>query len=268
MKVALLVIDPQHDFCDPSGSLFVPGADADMQRLATMVDRVGGKLHAIKTTLDSHHLVDIAHPLWWKDQAGNHPGFFTIITLADIDAGLWTTTKPWMFKRSREYVQSLETNGRYQLCIWPPHCLIGSPGQNVYAPLYDSYRRWEDQFNNVDYVTKGSNIWTEHYSAVKAEVPDPGDQSTQINSVLMKDLQQYDLLGVAGEAGSHCLLNTVVDIVNHIGDPSYVKKLCLLTDATSPVISPFVDFPALQDSFIKDMVAQGMQTATTTDWLT
>lgn len=32
MKVHLLVIDPQKDFCNPNGSLFVTGADKDMDR--------------------------------------------------------------------------------------------------------------------------------------------------------------------------------------------------------------------------------------------
>ena len=60
MNIQLLIIDPQNDFCDPKGSLFVPGADGDMTRLATMIDRISPKLADIHVTLDSHHLVDIA----------------------------------------------------------------------------------------------------------------------------------------------------------------------------------------------------------------
>ena len=44
---------------------------------------------------------------------------------------------------------------------------------------------------------------------------------------------EADLIFVAGEAGSHCLANTVRDIANNFGDDTYVKKLVLLTDATS-----------------------------------
>lgn len=32
-KIALLIIDGQYDFCNPQGSLFVLGADADMIRV-------------------------------------------------------------------------------------------------------------------------------------------------------------------------------------------------------------------------------------------
>ena len=43
MDVRLIGIDWQNDFCDPKGSLFVPGADEDTIRCATMVKRLGKK---------------------------------------------------------------------------------------------------------------------------------------------------------------------------------------------------------------------------------
>ena len=71
MNVHCLIIDPQNDFCDPEkGSLYVPGADEDMMRLAKMVDRLRDKLTDIHVTLDSHHTVDIAHPVFWIDGSG------------------------------------------------------------------------------------------------------------------------------------------------------------------------------------------------------
>jgi nicotinamidase-related amidase len=42
-KLHLLIIDPQRDFCDPNGTLAVPGADADMKRLSDMINRIGDK---------------------------------------------------------------------------------------------------------------------------------------------------------------------------------------------------------------------------------
>ena len=44
LNIQLLIIDPQNDFCDPNGALFVPGADEDMKRLASMVMRLRGRL--------------------------------------------------------------------------------------------------------------------------------------------------------------------------------------------------------------------------------
>lgn len=264
LNVHLLIIDPQSDFCEPDGSLFVPGADDDMRRLATFVNRTADKITDIHVTLDSHHPVDIAHPVWWKDRDGNHPAPFTIITAADVKAGDWRTSQPSVSARSVAYVEQLEVNGRYPLCIWPPHCLIGSDGYKVFPELFTALQQWEiSHFSTVDYVTKGSNPFTEHYSAVHADVPDPKDPSTQLNSRLIDTLEKADQVLIAGEAGSHCLANTTRDIVNNFGNPDYVKKLVLLEDATSPVPS----FEGLQDDFIKDMKKLGMQVTTTTEWM-
>ena len=264
MKVHGLIIDPQEDFCNPdTGTLYVPGAGADMTRLAGMLRRIGSKLDDIHVTLDSHHYVDIAHPIWWKDSTGRNPDPFTIITLSDLDAGRWTTTQPVMYRRSRDYVEALERNGKYPLCVWPYHCLIGSTGHAVMPELFSALKEWEGDFASVDYVTKGSNMWTEHYSAVKADVPDPADPSTQINTSLVKTLLEADLVFVAGEAGSHCLANTVRDIAESFGDDRYIEKLVLITDATSPVPG----FETLQNDFIAEMTARGMRTATTATFL-
>ena len=62
-KIHMLLIDPQVDFCDPSGALYVTGADEDMKRLAKMLERIDGKLDDIHVTLDCHYFVDVAHPI-------------------------------------------------------------------------------------------------------------------------------------------------------------------------------------------------------------
>ena len=79
MNIQLLVIDPQKDFCDPTGALYVKGAEKDMERLAAMVDKNGDKIDDIRVTLDSHQKIHIAHPICWQDAKGNHPAPFTII---------------------------------------------------------------------------------------------------------------------------------------------------------------------------------------------
>ena len=265
MRVEGLIIDPQVDFSDPQkGALYVRGAEEDTRRLAAMVRRLGDRVDDYHVTLDSHRIVDVAHPLFWKDSAGNHPAPFTIISLADIDAGRWTTTNPGFFRRAHDYVKTLDKGGRYPLCIWPYHCLIGSEGHNIMPELLAALNDWErDNFALLDIVTKGSNIFTEHYSAVKADVPDPQDPTTQINKALIKTLMECDLVFIAGQALSHCVANTVRDIATEFGDDSYVKKLVLLTDASSSVTG----FENLGDDFVREMTGRGMQTATTTDFL-
>src|SRR3989337_603023 len=117
-RVDLVIIDPQHDFCDPSGALYVKGADKDMERLTVLIKRVANKLSNIAVTLDSHHLLDLAHPGFWRDAKGNPPNPFTIISSSDILQGRWTPFQPSLTKRMLDYVKALENGGRYPLCIW------------------------------------------------------------------------------------------------------------------------------------------------------
>ena len=272
-RIDLLIIDPQVDFCDPKGALYVPGAENDMARLASMIDRFGSKIKNIHVTLDCHHLYDIAHPGFWRNSAGENPEPFTIISHKDIVDGIWFPAFASLpgYPNAREYVKSytktLEDSGRYPLCIWPPHCLIGSEGNAIVPELFAALVRWEqDNRNNVNYVSKGSTITTEHYSAVKAEVPDPNVPDTQLNTRFIQTIMNADKILSAGEAGSHCYKNTVEDIADGFGNDDHIKKIIMLTDAVSPVVSPFVDFPAIQDAFIADMKNRGMQTAVTTDF--
>ena len=264
MRVHGLIIDPQEDFCNPTnGTLYVGGAEHDMERLATLVRRIGAEVEAFHVTLDSHHTLDIAHPIWWKDPDGAHPAPFTIITLAEIDAGRWRTSDPAAHVRSREYVRLLEAHGRYPLCIWPYHCLIGTPGHAVAPDLRAALQEWEKaRLRPVDFVHKGSNIWTEHYSAIQADVPDPADPSTQTNRALVASLAEADLIFVAGEASSHCVANTVRDLAAAFGDDRQLAKVVLLTDATAPVPG----FEAYAEAFLAEMLPRGLRTATTQDF--
>lgn len=294
MRVELMVIDPQNDFCVPTdhcgnkGTLVVPGADKDMIRTAAMIRRLGGKLDDIHVTLDSHRPIDISHPTWWKRVGdGAKPAPFTILGIhpdgkrivkVDFSTGApvptdeeYTTFMPSFMhkngptgKGSFGYLAALAAGGKYPHVIWPEHCIIGSWGHNVVPELHDALCAWErDQFAMVGYVTKGSNPWTEHFSGVSAEVPDPSDPDTQINTRLIQTLEDADIIAVAGEALSHCVASTVRGIAGCFSEPRYVEKIVLLTDASSNVAG----FDFLGDAFMKDMTAKGMKTSTTVDFL-
>jgi len=262
-KAILLVIDPQVDFCDPKGNLYVNGADKDMERLAAMVDAHADKIERVNVTLDSHSYVHIAHPIFWVDSKGNHPSPFTVITEADVSGGVWKTTNPQMQDWASNYVKTLKANSRYALCVWPPHCLIGSVGATVSPVLFDSLIKWESKFRKVNYVPKGSNIFTEHYSAVKADVEYPGDPTTMLNTQLISMLKTgHDIL-ICGQALDFCVANTIRDIASEF-DASEVSKFVLLEDATSPVSAPGLEH--LAKEFVDEMVQKGMRISTTTTY--
>lgn len=264
-KIDLVIIDPQYDFCNPSGALYVKGAEKDMERLATLINRIYPKLDNIHVTLDCHHLMDLAHPDFWVDSVGQNPAPFTVITSADIKNGKYRPSVPSadILKRMIRYVESLEKSGRYPFVIWPPHCLIGTEGATVVPEVMKALNRWAKGQAKIDFITKGSNIFTEHYSAVRAEVPDPQDPGTMINTCFIESLMNCDEIAIAGETGSHCLKNTVEDIVSEFKDDAFIKKFVLLEGCFSPVPT----FEKLQDDFVKAMMRRGMRMCRAKDYL-
>ena len=170
----LLIIDPQNDFCNPKGNLYVPGAEQDIARLADMIVRIKDKIDNIHVTLDSHRKVDISHPIWWMDANGDHPAPFTLISVADVETGIWTATMPAFRERSLEYLRALDAAGKYPHTIWPEHCLIGDEGHNVAPELAAAIHEWEGRFTHADFVTKGSNPLDRAFFGCKSRSAGPG----------------------------------------------------------------------------------------------
>ncbi len=258
MNTQLLIIDPQVDFHDlPGSALPVQGASADAARLAELINRKQRSISDIHITLDTHQLLDVAHPMMWVGSNGKRPDPFTIITAEDVRKGVWRAYNPAFQSRLQSYVDQLEANGRYPLCIWPPHTLVGTPGHNVVAPVLEAVSAWESKRSRrSNFVTKGHNPWTEHYSAVMADVPDASDPTTQLNTDLIKMLEQADVILLSGQALSHCVANTVRDIANNFGEEN-IRKMVLVEDTSSPVGG----FENLADDFMREMKGRGMQTA-------
>jgi nicotinamidase-related amidase len=245
----------------------VGGADGDMQRLAEVIRKGGKKIDDISVTMDSHRAIHIAHGDFWRDDAGNQPGPFTIIAEADVIGKnpKWHTYNPGDQKWAEKYVQALAKKGRNPLCIWPKHCVWGSHGWQLYPVFQEALQAWaEKEYAIVNVCFKGYNYRTEWYSAVAADVQDPEDASTGLNADFVDRFADADLFVVTGEALSHCVLWTFTDIVERLGD-KFIKKCLLLTDCTSPVGVPM--FVQAAEAFVKKYQALGMQTATAAEFL-
>ncbi|MCX6755034.1 MAG: hypothetical protein NT068_00635 [Candidatus Nomurabacteria bacterium] len=274
VKIHLVVIDPQKDFMDlPGSALPVTGANEDMNRLATFIKKHGHRLDDIHVTLDTHQIIDIAHPSWWKDAQGKMVAPFTLITASDIKAGIYTPRDPGQLKRSLEYAEALEKTGKYMLFIWPEHCLVGTWGHGIQENLSNALLEWQrKEYAMVDFVMKGTNPFTEHYGGLLAEVEDGIDPSTQLNTILIETLQKADIILIAGEALSHCVKETIDQIANNIG-ADHIAKIKILTDATSPVPQSFEpgtnqptspDFPAIAQAWLTEIQKRGVEVTTTT----
>ena len=234
-KNALLIIDAQVDFCDPkNGALFVPGAVEDNKRLASFILSNLDEIDYMAATLDSHHLIDIAHPHFWKDKDGKSPNPFTVISAQDVRDGKWTS-KFYAPQQVLKYLDDLQAQGEFVHVIWPAHCLIGSAGHAIDGIVFDAIKAFDAEKGAAGcvFVTKGTHPLTEHFGAFRAQVPIPNNPSTEVNFSLLKVLAEYDNVYLAGQAKSHCVANTLKQALQY--QPDLAKKFIVLEDCMSSV---------------------------------
>jgi nicotinamidase-related amidase len=231
-KNALLIIDAQYDFCNPNGSLFVPGAEEDNKRLSNFILNNVDEIDYMATTLDSHHLNDIAHPSFWKDKNGKNPNPFSVISAKDVRDGNWTP-RFYSPQRVLQYLDALESQGEFPHVIWPAHCLIGSKGHSIDDIIFDAIKSYEYKGKTCQKVTKGTHPLTEHFGAFCAQVPIAGVPETDVRMDLLKTLAEYENIYLAGQAKSHCVATTLKQAIKFV--PDLAKKFIILEDCMSSV---------------------------------
>ena len=259
-RIRLLVIDPQNDFMDVDGAaLPVPGASADMARLAGFVDTMAAQIDDIVVTLDSHASVGIERTSFWLDGQGAPVAPFTPITAAELAAGQYRPRHARRADEALAYLKALEDGGERTLVVWPVHCVLGTWGHNIVPVLADRIAAWEMASGQTcDKVLKGLNPMTEQYSAFRAEVPRADDPRTALNTGLLRRLAGGDaLLVVAGEALSHCVAASGQDMLAGM-DATRLRNTVFLTDCMSPVTG----FADAATDFLQQLRAHGVRTQT------
>lgn len=237
MPIKLLLIDPQNDFCDlPGAALPVPGADADMRRLAGLMSTARPHVTDVIVTLDSHASIGIERPPFWETGDGGPVAPFTVITEEDVRSGKFRPRDRALQGEVLGYLRALEQGGRYQLMVWPVHCVVGTWGHNIHADVAREIANWEAHALRPAWrVLKGQNPMTEQYSAVRAEVPSENDPLTQTNERLIsRSRPDGALLFVAGEASSHCVTATLEHLFEMFS-PEECQNVVILRDCMSPV---------------------------------
>ena len=265
IKVLLLIIDMQIDFCHADGTLFVPGAGGDIQRTIEFIYNNAERITNITCSLDSHLPHQIFHPAWWADKDGNHPAPFTLITYEDIKQGTW---RPLVAPvQSTNYVKTLEEQAKKTLTIWPYHVMMGGIGNALDPELWTAVI-WHSLARKTQptWLTKGSIPQTEHYSIIQPEVPVANHPLGGKNKAFLDTLDDADIIVIAGEAESHCVLETVEDLVEDFGQkPDALRKIYFLRDCTSPVQHPDVDFHAIALKQFTKFEQQGVNFIDSTD---
>lgn len=288
-KIHLLLIDVQKDFCFKEGTLYVggrtgDGAIEDSKRIAQFIYRNVDRLTEISTTLDTHFSHQIFFPWFWLDVNDNPLQPHTVISSADVKSGKYKPDPaiaswicngnyPWLVSYAIHYCEQLEKNAKYQLYLWPPHCLLGGEGHSLVGIIHEA--RMFHSFvkgSNSNSEIKGGHPLTENYSVFSPEVlvRQDGQPLAQKNKRFIETLWQSDAVLIAGQAASHCVKSSIDDFLSEIliKDPSLAKKVYILEDCMSSVVIPgVIDFTDQANDALKKFQSAGMKLVKSTDSL-
>jgi nicotinamidase-related amidase len=258
-RTCLLAVDCQNTFCTPGFELFVPGAPDDSRRLCEFVYRNLGRLTEMVATLDTHRAFQIFHAAFLVGADGRHPAPYTVVTVADVEQGVWRAADSEHQAHLESYVRRLAAGGKYELTVWPYHAMLGGIGHALVSAVDEAFfyhslaREAPTRFE-----TKGAEPLTEHYSALGPEV------GGEPNRELVEHLKSFDAVVVAGQAKSHCVAWTVEDLLRLA--PELTPRLHLLEDCMSPVVVPgAVDFTEQANSAFGRFAEAGVHVVRSTD---
>ena len=282
IRVLFLLIDVQNTFCIPDFELFVGGnsgkdAIEDNVRLCEFIYRNLGEITTIIPTMDTHTAMQIFHPVFWVNSAGEHPiPSATNINPSDIDKGNWKVNPAVSYSLGYDYeflekyayhnVKKLTDNGKYPLTVWSYHSMLGGIGHALVSSVEEAIFFHSIARNSqAQFEIKGNNPLTENYSVLSPEILKSFDDSpiAEKNHRLIKQLLDFDKVIIAGQAKSHCVAWTIDDLLTDIKkiDINLAKKVYLLEDCTSPVVVPgVVDYSEQADAAFKRFKEAGMKT--------
>lgn len=290
VKILLLLIDDQVSFSFPlpAGSLFVAGRSGTgaINAHRMLVEWIYHYLHLISLiipSMDTHLLYQIfftnAHIL--KD--GRHPPANTIITAEEYRRGIYRPSPEmaaligvdldWLQKQFTFYCEWLEASGKSPLYLWPYHTMLGSNGHRL-AGVVEEARFFHGLVRGAanNPLLKGDLPLTEHYSIFSPEVMTTWDGRTipgaEKNTQLMEKLLKAEMVVIAGLASSHCVKESVKDLLAYIRtkDLKLARKIYLLADCTAPVVIPgVVDFTDEAERAFQEFQAAGIHVVKSTD---
>jgi len=285
-RVCLFLIDLQNTFCLPDFELFVAGksgkgAVEDNVRLCLFIYRNLHRITEIVATMDTHTAMQIFHPIFWVDSNGEHPRPYTVISLKDLEMGLWRVNSAIagganipdydsLQAHALHYVRRLTGAGRCPLMIWPYHSMLGGVGHALVSSVEEAlFFHCIARASQTHFEIKGRFLLTENYSALRPEVSDTYDGSLIAfkNAELMEKLLSFDAVIIAGQAKSHCVAWTVEDLLTEIleRDPALTRKIYLLEDCTSPVVVSGGDFSDQAEAAFRRFAEAGMRTVRSTE---
>ncbi len=279
-KISLLLVDVQNTFCLPDFELFVAGSSGsaaveDNQRLCAFIYRHLHLLTKISPTMDTHQAAQVFHSVFLVNGEGAHPEPFTVITAEEVESGAWKFNAQlgqtlgidpaYGQQYLRHYVRALKQGKKYDLTIWPYHAMLGGIGHALVSAVEEAvFFHSMARLSQTDFQIKGKNPLTENYSVVSPEVDtdQQGKSIAEKNVHLVRRLQEFDAVIIAGQAKSHCVAWTIDDLLGELkrqGKMELAAKIYLLEDCTSPVVIPgVVDYTDAADAAFRRFSDAGM----------
>ena len=285
-KISLLLVDVQNTFCIPGFELYVGGTSGtgavdDNRRLCNFIYRNLNVITQICPTLDTHQAMQIFHCIFLVNDRGEHPAPYTLITADDIEKGIWKFNpqlssslqidETYGQQFLRHYTRQLKASGKYELTIWPYHAMLGGIGHALVASVEEAvFFHSIARLSQPDFQVKGDNPLTENYSVLSPEVlEDPaGEGIAEKNVEFIRELLDFDVVIIAGQAKSHCMAWTIEDLLNEIqiADRKLSEKVYLLEDCTSPVVIPgVIDYTEQANAAFQKFSDAGMHVVRSSD---
>lgn len=201
---AFLIIDPNNDFVNAKGTMYIPQAEQGIQAICDYIAQ--NDPDAIIVSQDSHMSYHIGHCGYWT----GHAQPFTTVSIEDIVSGK-TTPKYVSKDRAIDYLNMLEEKGSSHT-LWPDHCLVGSWGWAFPDNLVEAIHRWDmrhDERRPFEVYQKGTFANAEMFSIFSyANATQPDQRGKQI----MNMLSTYDEIVIAGFAKDYCVAESVKDL--------------------------------------------------------
>lgn len=232
-KVKLLIIDPQNDFVDTIGSLYVKESEEMIKNLSKMILVNIDMIEDIVVTLDEHPYLHIADKEYWISSGKEHPKEYTTVSKKDFLEGSWIPIVKGDLSE-----ENFPAEG---ITILPSHCKKYSYGAALPDTLTYALATWSSYHSRkkgqpwtVNFIEKGIFMGDDSEGIVLDKIvgKDPERQKKLVNG-----LGDCDKILIAGAAKDNNVAYAVRDLLE---EPTLQRKLVFIEDAL-PEIDPLSD---------------------------
>lgn len=228
-KTLLLLINPQRDFIDKQGCLYIIGGEEKIDKLASYININRNNIDDILIATKQRMPLNISHACYWKKmihEKNEDPGAsgLTTILKSEILNGKYTSP----YKSKEELLEIFDRLPGNELYLWPRHCILGSWGASLPDNLISSLTWWSIDkrrpYHLLGYDDKDGEEWISLFSS---------STRANKNTPLLENIieQKFDEILVAGFHLDLEVNKTVSDMIERDelkGKVKVIKDLCIL----------------------------------------